>query len=59
MGKKIITKNYANLMSFIKMCEKSKIYNILKRREYSIININYVYKLYIYLKLKLNINQLL
>ena len=25
--KKINTKNYANLMCFIKMCEKSRIYN--------------------------------
>ena len=30
-GKKIITKNYANLMCFIKMCKKSRIRNILKR----------------------------
>ena len=29
-------KNYANLMCFIKMCKKSKICSILKRREYYI-----------------------
>lgn len=31
---KKITKNYANLMYLIKICKKTKIYNILKQREY-------------------------
>ena len=38
-GIKINTKNYADLMCFIKMCEKSRIYNFKEQR------VHYIYTL--------------
>ena len=38
-GIKINTKNYADLMCFIKMCKKSRIYNFKEQMEYKIISL--------------------